>query len=426
MTDREKDLQGVARGWGQRILSTGKIAVSAARLATRRLFGSEGPQDGQIGEALAGELDKMKGMAMKVGQILSYFDGVLPEDTHQALRRLQQGVRPVAFAKMMAVIEQGLGQPLSVLFEQFEEQPIASASIGQVYRAQYQGKPVAVKVQYPQIAETIQSDFSILQKLSKVASLATAVDGPAIVQELQDSFVLECDYEAEARNQQSFASLFANVPVIQIPKVYPERSCQTVLTMEWCEGEGFYTFLEHASQTRKNEVGLLLVKFAYESLYGWGMIQADPHPGNYLFPQNDRVVFLDFGCVRHFGEDFLNAERRLARVVVENRRHDFQDALMATQMVAKPHKFDFDFHWELLRHQYAPYIAPHFAFTQDYLRQGMEFSRPSNPNLRILRIPPPWVWLQRLQWGLHAVLVRLGAEGNFRDTFHRALLKHGN
>jgi len=417
----KEELQGIRRRWGQRLLSTGKMAASATRLAARGLFGAKGPQDGILGEKLAKEMEQMKGMAMKVGQILSYFDGILPEDTHKALQSLQRGVQPVSFDKMKALLEESLGGSVEELFESFDTEPIAAASIGQVYRARYKGMDVAVKIQYPGVWETIQSDFSFLNKMSRLASLATAVDGPAIVKDLQERFGEECDYRLEAMHQEAFAKAFAAHPDIHIPRVIAERSSERVLTSEWCEGRDFYSFAEEASPERLQEVSLLLMQFAYTSLYGLGTLNADPHPGNYLFPDDGPIVFLDFGCVRRFSPEFIENERRLARVIVEDRREDFREALLATGLVSNADKFDFDFHWKMVCHQYAPYRSDDFLFTKDYIKEGMEFNQPNTPNLRRLAIPPEWIWLQRLQWGLHAVLVRMGAKGNFRKILLEAL-----
>lgn len=416
-----EELEGLKRRWGKRLLATGRIATSAAQLATRRVLGSEGPQDGELGMALARELDQMKGMAMKVGQIISYFDGILPEETHAALQGLQKGHKPVAYARMMEVLEAGLGGAVDTLFEDFAKTPVAAASIGQVYRAKVDGREVAVKVQYPGVLDTIQSDFSLLNKISRLASLATAVDGPAIVGELRKRFGEECDYMREAAYQEAFAEAFADEEAIRIPKVIHKRTCPVVLTSEWCPGKDFYSFQEAASQERRNEVGMLLTEFAYQSFYRLGVLNADPHPGNYLFPDDGPVVFLDFGCVKRFDPDFIAHERHLAQVVTQGHREEFRDALLATQMVPNSNKFDFGHHWAMLRHQYAPYCTPHFRFTTEYIQQGMEFSRPSNPNLRHLALPPAWIWLMRLQWGLHAVLARLQAEGPFATLFQKAL-----
>ena len=416
-------LEGIKRGFGKRAFATGKIALSAARLAARGVVGASGATDGVIGQAMARELDQMKGMAMKVGQILSYFDGVLPEETHAALQSLQRGARPVAFETMGAVVQEAFGEPAQALFEEFDEQPVAAASIGQVYRARYLGQPVAVKVQYPGVAETIDADFKRLGKLARLASLASAVDGVAIAEELRQSIGEECDYRREAAYQDAFAQVWDHDPAVLIPRSVPARTAEKVITTQWCEGRDFYTFVAEASQERKNEVAQLLARFAYRSMFGRGTINADPHPGNYLFPRNGPVVFLDFGCVRRIDTEFLEVERRLAQVVVEDRRSEFDEALLATRMVVNEARFDFDFHWKMLCHQYEPYRSPSYHFTFDYMKRGMEFSGHKNPNMRRLSIPPPWIWLTRLQWGLHAVMARLDARGCYSELMREELAR---
>lgn len=413
---KDEPLAGITRGWGKRLAATARVATSAARLAVKRA-----DRDGVIGDALARELDQMKGMAMKVGQILSYFDGVLPPETHAALQRLQRGAAPVKLEIMQKVIEDAFGAPLGALFVRFDPEPVASASIGQVYRASHLGREVAVKAQYPDVRDTMMADAGRLRALSRIASLATAVDGPAIVDELGERMAMECDYLLEARYQSAFRAAFARDPAMYVPEVVDERTRPVVLTTEWIEGQSFYDVARDADAARRSHIGLVLARFAYCSLFGLGTLNADPHPGNYLFPAGGPVVFLDFGCVRAFEPAFVERERELARVVVEDRRSAFRDALVATGMVTRPERFDYDHHWALLCHQYAPYRQPRFAFTAEHVRQGMQFTGPSNPNLRQLAIPPPWIWVQRLIWGLHAVLARLAAEGPFADVFRAAL-----
>lgn len=416
----DDDLPGIRRSWAQRLWSTGKIAGSAARLATRRLVNLEGDQDARLGEALARELDQMKGMAMKVGQILSYFDGILPPQTHKALQKLQQGDRGVCFETMAEVIAEQLG-PVHTVFSDFNPTPIASASIGQVYRARVGNREVAVKVQYPGIAETIAGDFSRLQTLSKLASLATAVDGPALVRELQERFCEECNYIQEAASLRLFGQAFADDPDITIPGVLRSHSSERVLTMDWCPGAGFYTFTAAAEAPARQRAGEVLVRFAYRSLFQFGMLNADPHPGNYLFPESGRVVCLDFGCIRKFNPDYLEAWRNLLKVVLDNRRNAFEQALARTGEVARPRGFDYDHHWAMYCHALAPYSEPAFDITTEYLRRGMDFGHPSNPNLRKIAIDPQWIWIQRLQWGLHAVLHKLGVRGNWGEILRTYL-----
>jgi predicted unusual protein kinase regulating ubiquinone biosynthesis (AarF/ABC1/UbiB family) len=423
--DSGDGLHGIRRGIRRSVVSTGRLAVSATRLAARRAMGADGDTDGRLGESLARELDEMKGLAMKVGQILSYLDGVLPEATHEALRSLQRGNKPVAYERMAEVITTAFGEPVEALFERLDSRAVAAASIGQVYRASYAGRDVAVKVQYPGVRETVEGDVARLRSLARVASFATAVDGPAIVDELRERFLEECDYEREAANQNAFAAAFEREPATHIPRAVLERTRPSVLTTEWADGDGFYTFLESADDELRNSAALVLTRFAYRSLFELGTLNADPHPGNYLFAKDGGVVFLDFGCVRRFESAFVDAERRVARAVLDGRRADFRDAVVATGMVPSPSHFDFDIHWDMLSHQWQPYRERRFRFTPEYIARGATFSRPSNPNLRRLAIPPAWIWVQRMQSGLHAVLTRMHAEGPFRDVLERSLSASG-
>ncbi len=418
--------QGLGRLW-----STGKVASSAARLAARRVVGLSGEAgtavDARLGEALARELDSMKGMAMKVGQILSYFDGVLPDSTLGALRGLQHGATAVAWDALREVLEQGLGGRVEELFEQFDTEPVAAASVGQVYRAVHRGRAVAVKVQYPGIAATLQGDFQRIGALAGLASLLSAVDGQAIVEELRARVVEECDYLAEAGSQTFFASAFEGDPLVRIPPVIDERTCRTVLTTEWCDGADFYALLE-ASAARRNEVALTLTRFAYHSLWQLGRLNADPHPGNYLFDlePGGPISFLDFGCVRAFDADYLEAQRRLTRIVLEGDEPAFPQALRAAGLVGRDRGYDYDYHWALLRHELSPYLSqPYrsqpYRFTPEFLKKSFEFARATQPNARKMAVPPQWIWQQRLQTGLHAILIRLRAEGDFATPFRQAL-----
>jgi predicted unusual protein kinase regulating ubiquinone biosynthesis (AarF/ABC1/UbiB family) len=420
--DRDDPLREINHRWLGRAIATGKIAKDALRLASRGLMKKSGAEvDAAIGEDLARELDRMKGIAMKVGQILSYFEGTLPPQTHEALRKLQRGAQPVAFESLVPVLGSAFGLPVHALFESIDATPVAAASIGQVHRAVYAGQRVAVKIRYPNVRETFEADFARLDVLARIASLATAVDGAALAAELRERVLEECDYLREADHQEAFTEAFAGDDRIVIPEVIRARAAEAVLTTAWQDGADFYEVCERADSTRRSDLGSILARFAYQSFFQLGALNADPHPGNYLFPSDGKVVFLDFGCVRRFEPDYVERERSLARVVVHDQRADFRRALLETGIVADPKKFDFDAHWALMRHQYAPYSSARFRFTPEYLRVGMDFSKPDNPNLRRLAIAPPWIWQQRLQWGLHAVLVRLGAEGPFREVMLEAL-----
>jgi len=392
----------------------GSLVKAGAKRAIRR----SDSDDRALGEALLGELDQMKGLAMKVGQILSYLDA-LPDETQAALGRLQAGVTPVAFETIRATVERSLGAPLGELFERFDEQAVAAASIGQVHRARHAGAEVAVKVRYPSVARTFDADLRQLRRIASVASLATVVDGQAIVDELAARLREECDYAAEARAQTAFGRAWAGDPSIVVPEVVGARSTDEVLTTAWFAGESFQGLCATGSPERRSLAGVAMARFSWRNLFEHRALHADPHPGNFLF-EGDRVCVLDFGCVRRFERPFVDAWRDVFRAVLDGRRDVFVESVRRTGMVGSP-KFDFDAHWELVAYSLEPYRRPGFRFTREYVAEAARFSGPRASNQRRMNVPPAWIWLARMQFGLHAVLARLGAEGDFAGPFRQAL-----
>lgn len=367
----------------------------------------------------------MKGMAMKVGQVLSYFDGLLADPAHEALRVLQRGATAMPYAKVVGVVAEDFGRPPEELFEAFGRDPVAAASIGQVHRARFEGREVAVKVQYPGLAESIAADIGRLRPLARLVSLGTAVDGPAIADDIAGRLAEECDYAVEAESQEWFRRAWASDPEVAIPGVVRECTSRRVLTTAWADGEDLYAFAGHAPQEDRDAAGRTLLRFGYGSLFGLGRANADPHPGNYLFPpgapRDAPVVFLDFGCVHRFEPAFLDVERGLARAVLDDDRAAFRRRLDTSGFIADRKGFDYDVQWRMHRLQYRPFRDPGFVYSPALIREAMELSGPSNPNLRRLRVSHEWVWLQRLVWGLHAVLARLAARGPFDGPFRDIL-----
>lgn len=431
------------------------VAWTAGRLAGRRLLGLRaGERDLELGELLTGQLDQMKGLAMKVGQIVSYLDVPLPEPVQEQLARLQTGQRGMAPAQVRNVIEGALGRPVEAAFEAFDWEPVAAASIGQVHRATARGRAVAVKVQYPEVARSFGDDLRAVGRLSSLASLASAVDGRALVDELRERLGEECDYLREARAQAAFARAFADDRDVIVPTVFPERSAATVLTTAWIDGEGFSALRpggddraneaiaasEHLlaaepdsdpdtlAQRRRDAVATTLVRFAYRSLWQLAAIQADPHPGNFIFPcattddpAPGRVAFLDFGCVRVLDPAMVEALRAIAMTVRDGDRPRFRAAAQALGVVGKPKAFDYDHFFAVMEHLHRPLVAPRFSFDPGYVREGYALNGPGSPNARAMAMPPAYIWVARLQWGLWSILARLRARVALRGTMDALL-----
>lgn len=410
-------MRSLPRGLVRRIGGVGRVALSAGRAATGRLTGDP-DADQRFGEHMASELDQLKGLAMKIGQILSYMD-VLPEASAAALSRLQEGHEPLDPDAVDAVVRQAFGAGVHELFEGFDPVPVASASIGQVHRARFEGREVAVKVQYPGIAEVLAADARHLRRLGRLASLGASVDGVAFVEELRLRIAEECDYLREARSQCEFHSAWEHDPEVRVPEVVDARTAGTVLTTTWADGESFAELCPSDAE-RRSWAGVVLVRFAYGSLFGQGVIQADPHPGNTRFAER-QVVFLDYGCVRRYESAEIEHFRRYTRAIVDGDQAGFREAALSAGIIARPDRFDLDRHWRWMREFHRPFWQEGFRFDRPWMAEVMKDAGPTNPNGRWLSWPPGWLWILRLQWGLAGVLCALRAEGDFRTTFRDVL-----
>ncbi len=416
---------GLTRGWARRTFASTKVVASLGKHAARRAWatarGHEEEASFEGVSRLVEQLDGLKGPMMKLGQMVSYLDGALPPAAQEALRKLQRDAEPADWSDVAEQLERELGASLDHLFDAIESHPVAAASIGQVHKAVVDGEAVAVKVQYPGLSEAMDTDLQNLSRLSFVADLGSSLGGAALVQELVDRMNEEMDYALEARRQERFRVLLSDDHRVLIPRILPERSSDRVLTSTWAEGQDFYAFAETASQQRRNEAGLVLFEVAFRTIFGHAAFNGDPHPGNYRFTDDGRVVLLDWGCIREFEPAFVEQWRHVARIILDGERERFDEAFTTLGMVADPDVFDFDAQWKGLRYLYEPMLGTDFQFTQDYVRQIWRVLLWNNPNLRTMRLPPQWLLVQRLQWGLYSVLALLGAQGDFGEPFRRWL-----
>jgi predicted unusual protein kinase regulating ubiquinone biosynthesis (AarF/ABC1/UbiB family) len=424
MTIRE-----LASGFRKRTLVTATLGAKVGMaMARRSLRGAD--DDGIVDAekartgamALVAQLGALKGLVMKVGQMASYLPGALPDEAQSILAQLQAESVAMSFDRVAEVVREELGDAPESLFDDFEEAPFAAASIGQVHRARFKGRAVAVKIQYPDIQSVLESDLSTIGFMTKVSTLGLPIDGASLVEELRSRIIEECDYVLEAQNQREFSALFANDPDVSIPRVIDARSSRRVLTTELVDAMRFATFTAEGSRRAKDRAGEIIFRTCWQSLFVHRMYNGDPHPGNYLFAEDGRVTFLDFGCVRRFDEGFIERWKTFARGVLDGERDRFPERLRALGLVGRERGFDFEHQWDVTRYLYTPFTQtnPHFTYTDDYVRKSYGLMIFENPNQRRTACPPEWLLLNRLQWGLNAVLAKLEATAPWPDHFARA------
>jgi predicted unusual protein kinase regulating ubiquinone biosynthesis (AarF/ABC1/UbiB family) len=282
---------------------TGVAAGVAAREAAARVSprGAADRRRLSSARALVKVLAGMRGAALKVGQTLSAVDlGLVPEDVRadfQAiLAELQDGAEPVSARAIRGVIEDDLGERMGRLFADFDDEPVAAASIGQVHRATTKdGRDVAVKVQYPGIAEAIHADLRNLRLALKLLSaIAPGIDTASIADEIRERIREELDYELEAANHRAMARAYRGHPFAVVPDVVMDLCSERVIVSEFVEGARFATMLD-APQAERDRVGEILVRFYINGPLRHRLLNGDPHPGNALFLDDGRVAFVDFG-----------------------------------------------------------------------------------------------------------------------------------
>ena len=413
-------------GFTGRTLTTLKLAAKVGVGYARRTIGTtpaaqDEPAQNESAEALVEQLGRMKGLMMKFGQMASYLPGNVGSKAQGILAQLQASSPPLPFDAVVAVVEAEFGKPLDQLFETFEHDPLAAASIGQVHRAVFRGQQVAVKVQYPGILDVMKQDLRNVGLMAKFGMAGAASSGTELAEELRDRILEECDYRIEARNHLAFTELLCTIPNASAPTLVPERSGTTVITSEFVNRLNFASFLAQANRKAQDVAGSAIFNACFFNLFHRGIFNGDPHPGNYLFDADGNVTFLDFGSVRTFDASFIDDWKRLAKVITTDNRAGYKDAMADVGFVPNPKKFDYDYQWQAVRHLYQPFLSSEFTFTPKFIEETYDNLLFKNPNKLTLALPREWLLLNRLQWGLFAVLAQMRASGNFSDLWRAAI-----
>jgi predicted unusual protein kinase regulating ubiquinone biosynthesis (AarF/ABC1/UbiB family) len=296
---------------------------------------ARGERTAALVDQLVGQLGQMRGAAMKVGQMLSMieFEG-LPDDERDRLQgrlaALRDDVAPVKFADLEKLLRRELGGPLSGVFSDFDERAFAAASVGQVHRATTRdGEAVVVKVQYPGVAESVETDLrNAGLLLPLVRRLAPGLDGRAMLTELRERVGEELDYELEAQNQRRIERLMRGHPFVRVPRVHTDLSTRRVLVSEYVGGEGFET-VRRSGEAQRDRYGEIVFRFFFGLLYRDRIALGDPHPGNYLLCPDGRVCFLDYGLLRDVDDARVSSERAIARAVDRREASSLTQALIA-------------------------------------------------------------------------------------------------
>lgn len=393
-----------------------QTTVGAARMATRvwRARGErdlDGSDEGAL-EELVRELGMLKGIPMKMGQLIGFLELDLPEEMRQLFAVLQTQSPPTAFEEVARTVREDLGSSAETLIAAMDPIPVSIASVGQVHRATLGGRRMAVKVRHPHIERSIRSDLS-------GAAIATAIAGrmlPGIgasarefVNEAKERLLEECDFQLEAERQRFFHRLFADHRDVVVPEVQGAWCGPRVLTSAWQDGQDFDTFVASASQPERDRAGRALFEAYVGTLYRQGVFHADPHPGNYRFRDGGVVVLFDYGCVRVFQPEVAAAFVALAKAVREGEEGRMRAALRGLGAEPSADRGAFSRIRSLLEGFFAPLLKPGPHPIDSSIALDMQQLARDKLAIARMRLPGKLLFLMRLRFGMYSVLARLGA-----------------
>jgi predicted unusual protein kinase regulating ubiquinone biosynthesis (AarF/ABC1/UbiB family) len=407
-----------------------KVGAVHASTAARKVFASterrielDDRRRLTTAAAVADELGQMKGALMKLGQMASYLDEGLPEPLRMALAQLRSSAPPMSPELADGVVEAELGMPPGDLFVEWDPEPIAAASIGQVHRAIIadpdtgEHRPVAVKVQYPGVDEAIAADLRNADMLGTILKAGFGgLEPDEMVAEIKERLTEELDYELEARNQQIFADFYRGHPYIHVPEVVPQLSTARVLTSELVNGHTWDELLTW-DQRERDLAGETIFRFVFRSLYRMRAFNGDPHPGNYLFHGDGRVTFLDFGLVKHFTDGEMTTFKSMVRsAAVDHDPARFRSIVEGAGMLRPGAPASTEAVGEYFSHFYEPVrLDREMTWSGEYASSIVRhtFDR-SSPISQYATVPKAFVFIQRINLGLYALLGQLQATGNYR------------
>ncbi len=375
-------------------------------------------------KALVEALSELKGAAMKAGQLLTLeLQDWLPPEVTQVLSKLNDSGSFVDHSIMRKVFEDSLAPELKSQIEWNETSPLASASIGQVYRAQYRGHEIVLKIQFPEIDKTIENDIRVLKRLSSVLNFATQkeVEFESVLEEVKEVLIQETNYRLEAQFTERYRTLAANIPEIRIPQVYSEISNERILALSFEKGTRILDWIEkNPSQAARNRVGKILLDLYIREFLDWGLVQTDPNFGNFLYDEDtDQLVVLDFGATREYSAEFRNQYLSLIRLLRANDREgiltyaadlgllDRRESAEAQQLFIAMVSQSIG----LFEDRNQPYDFSDSKFPEEARKHVFDF-------IRALKYTPPpkaILFLHRKLGGIYHILRKLKAQVDLRD-----------
>lgn len=412
-------------------LDAGREFVKSS--ATGLVTGQSSPDAWASGRRAAAEevfaaLSRMRGVAAKAGQILAQSPGNVGPEYAERLFDLTNSVPPMGYGLVKTQIRSELGGSPRKVFRRFDNVAFAAASLGQVHRAEdHAGSALAVKVQYPGVADSVRADLrNVRVLLGPAQRLLHLADLEATFDEAEERLLEELDYRKEAQNVHSFRALFGDDHSFVIPDVRP-ISTRRVLVMELIHGTTIREYLAtHPSERERRRYGELVLRFAWASIFRHGLLHADTNPGNYLFREDGRLGVVDFGCVQRFEMSDVESLRKIVVAACSGRDEDLHDGLVESGMLPpNSSRAIRDSLAAAMSLYFAPFAGPKHDFGRgDYVgdvqraRADFHHTLQASPGISL---PSRWLFYGRHLLGCAYLLQKLGAVASYRSVLEEYL-----
>ena len=409
-----------------------KVGANYIKHNAQKAVGSQ-VDENSLNEKNAEELFKLmsqlKGSALKIAQMMSMDNGLLPKAFADKFALAQNSAMALSGPLVMNTFKKYIGKAPNEVFDKFNVNAVYAASIGQVHEAWKDGHKLAVKLQYPGVADSIHSDINLVKPLVLRFIGVKEKDVKQYFEEFEERLNEECDYEMELKNGTEIAAATQHIPNLIIPKYYKELSAKKILTMEWIEAKPLQYFLDNeTNQDKKNQIGQALLDFLHSSIHEHQRFHADPHPGNFLVTADNKLVVLDFGCVKTIPQDFYNFYFSLVRDDVFNDPQKLRQCLVGLDMLRESDTKEtenlfIDTAVRAIQNMSLPMKSETFYFgDRDFYNQlqthgeeimsNKEFRKPS-----AMRGSRHAIYLHRAFFGLYSILFKLNATVNIDRRF---------
>jgi len=416
----------------------GMTASVASRYASDRVQGVFSSEEKKVerksqsytrmAEDVVSTLGELKGAVMKIGQIASQTQDLLPKEFSEALQTLQKEAPPMPFELIRKQIVDELGDAPENLFKEFDIEPYAAASIGQVHRAVTRsGIPVVVKVQYPGVDRSCDSDLKQLRLTLKLGGLIKMPKQSAddLFNEIRERLHEELDYEQEAKNLRRFRQFHENHDYVKVPKVISRLSSRRVLTLEYIEGDHLQVLPEKGySQETINLIGRNLFHLLADQLFVFKEIHGDPHPGNFAFRADGTVIVYDFGCVKVLKPEIVKAYRDAIVASIEEDYAAVDDAMLRLGARVPSRESPGEDYYSVWRNIFfEPFIGDKtFDFSEADLHLKVARNTPLFfKHLAHFKPPVDSLYIDRMIGGHYWMMKSLGVRANFREDLDRYL-----